>query len=96
MGLEDDGPNVKKEERIVVYQHINAPTDSLLTRRKNVVVEFRPRTTFSFVGRTKQKMIERHRKKKKGKSFGFWTFLVLRLSVGSDRWRGDKSSVIFI
>ena len=27
MGLEDDGPNVKKEERIVVYQHINAPTD---------------------------------------------------------------------
>lgn len=31
MGLEDDGPNVKKE-RIVVYQHINAPTDSPTTR----------------------------------------------------------------
>jgi L-lysine 2,3-aminomutase len=34
MGLEDDGPNVKKEERIVVYQHINAPTDILPTRKK--------------------------------------------------------------
>ena len=32
MGLEDDGPNVKKEG-IVVYQHINAPTDSLWTRK---------------------------------------------------------------
>ena len=34
MGLEDDGPNVKKEERIVVYQHINAPADILPTRKK--------------------------------------------------------------
>jgi hypothetical protein len=37
--------------------------------------------------------MERHRTQ-----ISVWNFLllVLRLSVGSDRWRGDKSSVIFI
>ena len=38
-------------------------------------------------------MMERHRNKISVQNF---LLLVLRLSVGSDRWRGDKSSVIFI
>lgn len=38
-------------------------------------------------------MMERHRNQISVRNF---LLLVLRLSVGSDRWRGDKSSVIFI
>ena len=76
----------RSKEGIVVYQHINAATDilpaSMFETRCDVYTE----------EENSVQMMERHPTKLWVHNF----LLLLRLSVGSDRCRGDKSSVIFI